>query len=104
MSTQIKVGPRVIGTVRHEEDGTWTYEGPCVQALRDLNKPLIEGCATKDAAVRALRLCYTEYALHSADVPADLGWYNVPGIHNKEFLMRPPLAKDSVIYGQRKVK
>ncbi len=104
MGTEVRMGSRIIGTVKREDSGIWSYEGACVASVKATNQSLIENCKSKDDAVRALRACYVVYALNAVSVPTDLGWNSIPGIPGREFLTRPSYTEDPMIYGQRRSK
>lgn len=99
MSTEVKVGSRIIGTVVQEEDDTWTYHA---NYMGDQLNATMPGFSCKDAAVSQLRAFYRMYLKQAADLPPDLNWHSIPGVRGREFLTRPNYTKDSIVYGQRK--
>lgn len=99
MSTDVKFGSRIIGVIKQEPDGSWSYTGQCVHAS---SKPKQVSSSTKDDAKRSLRASYVAYALLAETLPPDLNWYTLQDLPGREFLMRPPYTQDSRIYGQRR--
>lgn len=95
MSTDVKLGCRIIGEVKHEEDGSWT----AIPHYGSVDR----GLATKDEAVRTVHDKYKSYLHSSSDLPPDLNWHKMVGVKGREFLCRPDYTKDATIYGQRKI-